>query len=130
MSAIFVPAPAADEKVRLQLKWQHQFQFAGYYSAKEKGYYQEAGLDVGIIPCPPGVDPVQEVLLGKAEFGVGSTELLLLRERGAPLVVLAVIFQHSPLALMTLKNNGLQSIHDLAGAGTRCIVEYFVAGEA
>ena len=49
------------------------------------------------------------------EFGVGSTELLLLREQGVPVVALAVIFQHSPLALMTLKQSGIQTIHDLAG---------------
>lgn len=105
----------ATDKVRLQLKWQHQFQFAGYYAALAQGYYQAAGLDVEIIPCQPGEDGVQKVLQGKAEFGVGSTELLLLREQGAPVVALAVIFQHSPLALMTLKQSGLQSIHDLVG---------------
>ena len=115
LGAICVAMPAANERVRLQLKWQHQFQFAGYYAAKEKGYYRDVGLDVEIIPSQPGSDPVQQVLQGQAEFGVGSTELLLLREKGMPLVVLAVIFQHSPLALMTLKTDGLQSIHDLAG---------------
>jgi len=34
------------EKVRLQLKWYHQFQFAGYYAAQAKGFYTEEGLDV------------------------------------------------------------------------------------
>ena len=105
----------ANDKVRMQLKWQHQFQFAGYYAAQTQGYYQSAGLDVEIIPSQPGEDAVQQVLEGKAEFGVGSTDLLLLREQGAPVVVLAVIFQHSSLALMTLKQSDLQSIHDLAG---------------
>lgn len=38
----------ANEKVVLQLKWFHQFQFAGYYAAKEKGFYDEVGLDVQI----------------------------------------------------------------------------------
>ncbi len=106
---------AANDKVRLQLKWQHQFQFAGYYAAQAQGYYQAVGLDVEIIPCQPDEDAVQKVLQGKAEFGVGSTELLLLREQGAPVVALAVIFQHSPLALMTIKQSDLQSIHDLVG---------------
>ncbi len=103
------------DKVRLQLKWQHQFQFAGYYAAQEQGYYRNAGLEVDILPARPGEDPVQQVVQGKAEFGVGSTELLQLREQGVPVVALAVIFQHSPLALMTLKHDGLQTIHDLAG---------------
>jgi ABC-type nitrate/sulfonate/bicarbonate transport system substrate-binding protein len=106
---------AATDKVRLQLKWQHQFQFAGYYAAQAQGYYQAAGIEVEIVPSQPGEDSVQMVLQGKAEFGVGSTELLLLREQGAPVVVLAVVFQHSPLSLMTLKQRGMQNIHDLVG---------------
>jgi len=106
---------AGDDIVRLQLKWQHQFQFAGYYAAQAMGYYRNAGLEVEILPAEPGEDPVRQVMKGKAEFGVGSTELLLLREQGVPVVVLAVIFQHSPVALMTLKDDGIQTIHDLAG---------------
>jgi len=107
---------AANEKVRLQLRWQHHFQFAGYYAAKAQGYYQAAGLDVEFIPATAGVDPIQNVLDGKAEFGVGSSDLLLRREQGAPVVVLAVIFQHSPLALMSLKQNGAECIHHLTGS--------------
>lgn len=107
---------AANDKVRLQLKWQHHFQFAGYYAAKAQGYYQAAGLDVEFIPAKPGEDTIQKVIDGKAEFGVGATDLLLRREKGAPVVVLAVIFQHSPLAFMTLKQKGMQSIHDLNGS--------------
>jgi len=107
---------AANDKVRLQLKWQHHFQFAGYYAAKAQGYYQAAGLDVEFIPANPGEDTIQKVIDGKAEFGVGATDLLLRREKGAPVVVLAVIFQHSPLALITLKQKGMQSIHDLNGS--------------
>jgi PAS domain S-box-containing protein len=106
---------SATDKVRLQLKWQHQFQFAGYYAAQEQGFYKAAGLDVEIIPGRQDEDTVQQVLQGKAEFGVSTTDLLPLREQGAPVVVLAVIFQHSPMAIMTLKKSGLQSIHDLAG---------------
>lgn len=87
----------ASDKVRLQLSWQHHFQFAGYYAAKEKGYYQEAGVDVELVPSKLWDDPVQKVLEGKAQFGVGSTDLLLRRENGAPVVVLAVIFQDALL---------------------------------
>ncbi|WP_130473036.1 ABC transporter substrate-binding protein [Candidatus Magnetaquicoccus inordinatus] len=106
---------AEDKKIRLQLKWSHQFQFAGYYVAQEKGYYQEKGLAVEILPCEPGDDCVGKVVNGQAEFGVGTTDLLLLRQKGIPVVVLATIFQHSPLALLTLHNSGVQSLHGLAG---------------
>jgi len=105
----------AIETVRLQLKWQHHFQFAGYYAAKAQGYYQEAGLDVEFIPGNSGVDTVQKVLEGEAEFGVGATDLLLRREQGIPVVVLADIFQHSPQALMSLKQNGTKRMPNLPG---------------
>lgn len=105
----------ARESVTLQLKWQHQFQFAGYYAAKEKGFYRAAGLDVRILEAVPGMDPVQEVLSGRAQFGVGTSELMLNRQRGDPVVVLGAIFQHSPLSLVTLAESGLDNIHKLAG---------------
>ncbi len=101
------------EVVNLQLKWLHQFQFAGYYAAKEKGFYRDVGLDVNIIEATPGIDPVQQVVAGHAEYGVGTSELLLNRYRGEPVVVLGVIFQHSPLSVITLQSSGLDHVHKL-----------------
>jgi ABC-type nitrate/sulfonate/bicarbonate transport system substrate-binding protein len=102
-------------KVRLQLKWQHQFQFAGYYAAVEQGYYREAGLEVELIEAQPGRDPALTVMEGRAEFGVGDSDLLLLRAAGKPAVVLAAIFPHSPLLLLTRAASGvadLQGLHN------------------
>ena len=101
--------------VRLQLKWRHQFQFAGFYTALEKGYYREAGFAVTIIPATPGTDPVETVLKGGADFGVASSELVLRYARGDPVVVLASIFQHSPLTLFVRRDAGIDTVHDLAG---------------
>jgi diguanylate cyclase (GGDEF)-like protein len=126
MSAILLLAVAtnlrASEKassstvpLRLQLKWRHQFQFAGFYAALEKGYYREAGFAVTIIPLSPGTDPVDIVLNGGAEFGVASSELVLRYARGDPVVVLASIFQHSPLALFVRSDAGIDTLQDLAG---------------
>jgi len=106
---------SALEQVTLQLKWLHQFQFAGYYAAVQQGYYREAGLDVTIKPATPGKDPVQEVVTGKAEYGVGTSSLLLLRNAGKPVVTLAVIFQHSPFILLTKERSANQTIHSLTG---------------
>jgi signal transduction histidine kinase len=103
------------DQVVLQLKWRHQFQFAGYYAAVQQGYYREAGLNVLLLEAKPGEDPVQAVLRGRADFGVGTSELLLERARGEPVVLLATIFQHSPLVLLTRKTEqtpDLQSLHD------------------
>ena len=60
------------EKVRMQLRWHHQYQFAGYYAAKHKGFYQEAGFDVEIIAGAPNRQPVTEVLAGRADFAEGN----------------------------------------------------------
>lgn len=103
------------EKVVLQLKWLHQFQFAGYYAAQELGYYRQAGLEVEIREAVPGSDPVRKVVNQEAQYGVGNSSLLLHRHRGDPVVVLAVIFQHSPLVFLSRQTPDISSIHDLNG---------------
>ena len=106
------------ETVTLQLKWTHAFQFAGYYAALEKGYYREAGLDVLLREGGPDIDPVASVLAGNAQYGVGTSSLLLARKAGQPVVVLAVVFQHSPLVLLVRRGDatqGIPGIRDLAG---------------
>jgi len=111
------PAQAL-ETVSLQFKWSHAFQFAGYYAALEQGYYREAGLDVRLLEAGPGLDPLESVLSGQAQYGVGTSSLLLARAAGQPVVVLAVVFQHSPLVLVARQDPtrpGTQGIHDLVG---------------
>lgn len=112
--ALGLPVLAATP-VTLQLKWTHNFQFAGYYAALEKGYYREAGLDVSIKEAQPGLDVAAQVVSGQADFGVGTSSLLLHRHAGRPVVVLATIFQHSPAAFIARRQSATQSVHDLAG---------------
>ncbi len=108
------PASASDH-VRLQLKWLHQFQFAGYYAAVEKGYYRDAGIDVDLVEATPETDVIKEVTDGRSHYGVGTSELLLARSKGAPVVALAVIYQHSPFMLLSLKSDAIRDVHDLVG---------------
>jgi PAS domain S-box-containing protein len=103
------------QKVKLQLKWKHQFQFAGYYAAIEKGFYNEAGIEVLLIEASEGQNPSIAVIEGKAEFGVCTSDILLMRSQGKPAVVLATIFQHSPQILIASKASGVNNVHDLAG---------------
>jgi diguanylate cyclase (GGDEF)-like protein len=111
---VFLSQPAlALEKVTLQLKWSHAYQFAGYYVAKELGYYQAAGLEVDIRPLQPNIDVVQEVVTGRANYGTGTSGLLVARQNGAPVLVLAAIYQHSPYVLIAKKFKENQSIQDL-----------------
>src|SRR5580700_10123189 len=86
---------AAHEQVSLQLKWKHQFQFAGYYAALEQGFYRDAGLDVTIREGGPDIDATGAVATGKADFGVCSASVLREWAKGRHLVALAVIFQQS-----------------------------------
>lgn len=103
----------AEEKITLQLKWQHQFQFAGYYAAKAKGYYKDAGLEVNLVAATPSTNVIEEVLSGRANYGVGSNDLLLAYHEGKPVIVLAVIFQHSPYVLLSKVSEKIETIHDL-----------------
>jgi len=105
----------ATEVVDLQLRWHHQFQFAGYYAAVEKGFYKEEGLDVLIHAGDPTHQPVPEVLADHAQYAEGNSEVLYQRLLGKPLVALAAIFQHSPSVLLTRQDAGIKSVHDLMG---------------
>jgi diguanylate cyclase (GGDEF)-like protein/PAS domain S-box-containing protein len=108
------PGMALDQ-VTLQLKHAHQFQFAGYYAALEFGYYKEAGLDVRILEGQDGNAPERDVLAGRAQYGTGASNLLLARLAGRPVVVLAVIFQHSPYALAMRQTGGDPDLRRLIG---------------
>ncbi len=101
------------ENITLQLKWTHAFQFAGYYAAKEKGYYRDAGLDVNILAASPNTDPIMNVINNKAHYGVGTSSLLLEYAKGKPVVALAVIFQQSPYEIHATSNIG--TLKDLIG---------------
>jgi ABC-type nitrate/sulfonate/bicarbonate transport system substrate-binding protein len=91
-------AGAADKLV-LQLHRSAQIEFAGYYAALWQGFYREAGLEVEIKPgTPPGVppiDPVREIVEGRAQFGTGTVQLLIRAAQGQSLRLLAPIFQQS-----------------------------------
>jgi diguanylate cyclase (GGDEF)-like protein len=105
----------AADKVVLQLKWKHQFQFAGYYAAQAQGYFAAEGLDVDIREVDSSLIPLDTVLSGKAQFGISDSSLVLARMQGKKPVVLATIFQHSPLVLLTLKSSGIINPLQLKG---------------
>jgi class 3 adenylate cyclase/ABC-type nitrate/sulfonate/bicarbonate transport system substrate-binding protein len=108
------PAAALD-RVSLQLKWKHQFQFAGYYAALEQGFYRDAGLDVSIREGGPGIDVAETVASGKADFGVCSANVLREWAVGRRLVVLAAIFQRSPAVILVARRADISSVSDLRG---------------
>jgi diguanylate cyclase (GGDEF)-like protein len=108
-------AAAPLQVVDFQLRWKHQFQFAGYYAAIAQGYYREEGLEVRLHEGAPGKTPVAEVLAGRAQYAESNSELLFERLNGKPLVALAAIFQHSPSVLLARADAGVRTVHDLLG---------------
>lgn len=108
---------AAREKVVLQLRWDHQFQFAGYYAAEWMGYYDEEGLEVEIRSAIKKdgtlLSSIDEVAQGNAWFGIGAADILIARDKGYPLVVLASIFQQSAVAFFAPKRVKLNRPADL-----------------
>lgn len=101
------------QKIRMQLQWKHQFEFAGYYAAQEKGFYKEVGLDVEFIELKKTTNTVDEVLHGNANYGIQYSSLLIDYIEGKPLVMIANIFKQSPLVLVTHKN--IKTPADLKG---------------
>ena len=101
-------------RVLLQLPRRHQMQFAGFYMAKELGFYREAGLDVEIRERVQDTSPVDQVIMGQAEFGVSSLAMESCLH-GMPLVALATLSQHSPFILLVPEHAGIRGVDDLVG---------------
>jgi diguanylate cyclase (GGDEF)-like protein/PAS domain S-box-containing protein len=121
LTSALLPVPAIpqdSQSVVLQLKWEHEFQFAGYYAALWQGYYREAGLDVELRSAlnPEGdfVAPDRALLDGDAHFGIGGLDALLGRGQGMDFVILSPIFQRSPLAVFSLTSVPIDSLEQLS----------------
>lgn len=106
------------DKVSVQLLWLDQFQFAGYYMAKEKGFYKNANLDVDIKKYSSRFGStkhsiVNDVLDGKSTYGIGRSNLIVEKSEGKDIVALAAIYQSSPLILLALESSNIGSLKDL-----------------
>jgi two-component system, sensor histidine kinase and response regulator len=101
---------------RVRLKWRHQFQFAGHYAAIQQGFYRNAGLEVELQEASEqALSPLDSVLKGQSEFAIGGTDLVCRRAAGVPIVALAAIFQHSPVAIAGRRDRHIVHIADLSG---------------
>jgi polar amino acid transport system substrate-binding protein len=114
LPSIIMAQTSSIENVRLQLGWKHQFQYAGFYIAKEYGFYQDVNLDVSIKEFDHSIDIVNEVVSGHANFGIGKSSLLIERYNGKPVVALGALYQSSPSILVTT-NPSFKSIKDIRG---------------
>jgi NitT/TauT family transport system substrate-binding protein len=104
------------DNVTLQLKWVTQAQFAGYYAAKEKGYYDKHCLSVTLKVGGPDITPEQVVASGQAEFGIDwLPSLLATRDQGGDLVNIAQVFTRSGMTELTHKDSGVTTIKQMGG---------------
>ncbi|MBN2865623.1 MAG: ABC transporter substrate-binding protein, partial [Thiotrichales bacterium] len=87
--------------VTVQLNWNHQYEFAGFYAALAKDYYADVGLDVSLLKWQPDHEPLQRVLNGQADFGVGYSTLVVDYVKGMPIEILSASFQYSPMILLS-----------------------------
>ncbi|MDD3025676.1 MAG: ABC transporter substrate-binding protein [Aliarcobacter skirrowii] len=99
-------------KVKLQLAWFNQFQYAGYYVAKEKGFYEEVGLDVEILPFSFDKNIVKSVNDERIEFAIGRENLILNKSNYENIVVLMALFQASPIQIIAKKSSNIKSLED------------------
>jgi NitT/TauT family transport system substrate-binding protein len=102
------------DRVRVQLDWTHQAQFAGLYAADRRGYFAAERLDVSLLPLPkPDSDFIGVVAGGNAEFGVGpGPTILAARAQGRAVCAIATIYRRHPLAFMTLADSGIARPQD------------------
>src|SRR6201988_2389797 len=115
MGLSLATAHAAD-KVTIQVKWVTQAQFAGYFVARDKGFYKEAGLDVTIRPGGPDVAPPQVIAGGGADVVVDwIPSALASREKGVPLVNISQTFKRSGVELTCRADTGIKSPKDFKG---------------
>ena len=106
----------AQDKVTLQLKWVTQAQFAGYYVAADKGFYEEEGIDIEIKPGGPDIAPTQVIAGGGADVVVEwMPAALAAREKGLALVNIAQPFKSSGMMLTCRKDAGVETTDDLKG---------------
>ena len=88
-------------KLTVQLQWKHQFEFAGFYAAIHKGFYEEHGLQVELREYKDGKDVIEEVLSGRAQYGVYHSGVVQARLEGKPIKLLANYFKRLPLVILT-----------------------------
>lgn len=108
--------PTEPDKVTVQLSWFHGVEYAGFYSAVEKGYYKDENIDVTLNAGGPEINPLEEVQNGNAQFGIGQGDSLITsRANGQDFVAVAAIFRNNPLVITSLKKDNIQKPEDLVG---------------
>ena len=104
------------ENINVRLKWLHQAQFAGFYAADQKGFFKEYGINVRLNPGGIDFPAIQMISGGSEQFGItGADQIILAREKGAPVVAIAVIYRKSPFVYFSIKDSNITKPKDFEG---------------
>lgn len=109
------PLSFGADKISIQLKWYHKYQFAGYYAAQSQGYFADEQLEVQLIEGGPSINHQHQLINNHSQYATIGSESLNSLAVGAPFVIVTSIFQHAPEVLITLKSNEIKSLEDLRG---------------
>jgi NitT/TauT family transport system substrate-binding protein len=114
LSGCSAKSKTAENEVVLQLCWLPQSEFMGFYVAQEKGYYEQEGLKVTILPGGGDITAAAAVGSGMAQIGITPfTNLMTARAEGMEFIQVAQVYQHSPMVLVAKKSTGIKSGADL-----------------
>ncbi|BDV31178.1 ABC transporter substrate-binding protein [Microbacterium terricola] len=105
-------------RLTLALEYFHPWpNAAGFYVAREQGWYRDAGIELEIRTVDPGIgDTLEHIVTGRADLGVFPTNRLLVRrELGQDLRAVAAINQRGLETVRTLQSSGIRSLADLEG---------------
>ncbi|MGE0052053.1 MAG: ABC transporter substrate-binding protein, partial [Arcobacter sp.] len=119
-------ATTQNQKIKLQLQWKHQFEFAGFYMAKEKGFYQKFGIDVEFVEFDGKTNITDKILNEENQIGVWGSGIINEWLNGKDVVFLANYFKRSPLALITKPE--IRTPEDLVG--NRVMIPFFDVSSA
>lgn len=115
---VAVPTAAAQELTPLtyQLNWLPQGEHCGFFQAEAAGLYDEAGLDVELLPGGPDVNGTMLVAGGRVDLGMGSAFTTLnMANEGIDGVTVAAYLQKSPQTLVAHPGQGVATLEDLKG---------------
>jgi len=106
----------ATAPLSFQLSWIRSIQYGGYFSGVEQGAYARRGIEPTFVSGGPNIDPVANVAAGRSQLGdrpIGP--LLIARDRGIPIKIIATVFQRSPFSIMSLAEKPIRTIRELEG---------------
>ena len=104
-------------RLKVQLKWYHQAQFAGWYAAQDLGYFADQNLVVGTEPGSPNTNPVDALKSGDADVAEASmAQAVAASTNGRRFVNIAQIFQVSDSELICNASFTRPSASELDGA--------------